>query len=205
MPDLLDLDHFACHRRSMRTNPDRSVWIVGAATIAVGIGSVMPWVSARWAPGRMTILGTDGDGRVTIMAATAAVIAIAVATRNRSTHQLLPALGLLASVLVAATAIYDTVTIRHLIAGSRPNRTGSLTVNVGTGLWIVDVGAVVLLVGAWLAVRETTARQNSSDFESLLQRSTSDMVVSRTVVVMMPLQRESAEVSAERNSASPGG
>src|SRR5690348_1758301 len=103
MPDLLDVVRFACHRRNMRTNPDRSLWIVGVATVAVGIGSVMPWVSAQWTSGRASVVGTDGDGRVTILAATGAVIAIAVATKYRSKRQLVPTLGLLAGSVVAGT------------------------------------------------------------------------------------------------------
>jgi hypothetical protein len=170
----------------MRTSPARSIWIVGAATIAVAIGSVMPWITAQWAVGRMTVTGTDGDGRVTIVAATAAVIAIAVGAKIRSRHQLLPALGLLAGAIVAATAIYDTVTIRH---------------NIGAGLWIVDAGAVVLIAGAMQALHEVSIRRDNADFESLLPRPTGDMVVTRTVVVTMPTQREPDDVPSKRAGA----
>jgi hypothetical protein len=186
MPDLLEVVRFACDRRSMRTNQDRSLWIVGAATVAVGIGSVMPWMSTQWANGRVEVVGTNGDGRVTILAATAAVIAIAVATKIRSKRQLVPALGLLAGAVVAATAVYDSVTIRN---------------GIGAGLWIVDAAAVVLLAGALLALHEATVRRTTCDFEALMTGPIGDLVVSRTVVITMPTQRKPTDARQARSAS----
>jgi hypothetical protein len=143
-------------------------------------------VTQRWTVGQTTVVGTAGDGRVTILAATAAVIAIAVATKTRSKHLLVPALGLLAGAIVAATAVYDTVTIQA---------------TVGTGLWIVDAAAVVLIGGALLAVHEASVRRMDSDFEALLSQPVGDLVVSRTVVISMPTQRESADAPQTRSES----
>lgn len=172
----------------MRTNPDRSVWIVGAATIVVGIGSVMPWLTTSWTLGRMNVIGTDADGKVTILAATAAIVAIAIAAKTRSQSQSLPGLGLLAAAIVTATATYDTVTIRSTVTASSGG-SRLLTTTVGTGLWIVDGAALALIAGALLALHEASERRANAGFDSLLPPPTHGAIGNCTVVVTMPTQR----------------
>jgi hypothetical protein len=170
---------------------DFSVWIVAIAAVAVVIGSALSWVSAEWAGGSIHVSGITGDGKVTILCAAAATIAVASASARRSTHVMCAAMTAIAGGMVAATALYDTVDLRHAVAASGRLTDGLLTAQVGVGLWIVDVASVVLLAGAVCALRESALRRTDLDFAPPLPRPSGDMVVSRTVVVV-PVPREAS-------------
>ncbi len=183
----------------MRRRIDFSVWTVAIAALAVAVGSALSWVDAHWARGWIHIDGLAGDGKVTVLCAVAASVAVTTASVRRSIHLLFPAMTALAGGMIAAIAFYDTINLRHTVAASGRISDGIITTNIGPGLWLVDGAALVLLAGAVLAMRECRRRRLDSDFAAPLPRSSVDLAVSRTVVVVMPSQREAPTPTADRS------
>jgi hypothetical protein len=72
---------------------DFAVWIVAAGAIAVAAGSALSWVDAHSARGTIHIHGLSGDGKVTVLCAAAAMVAIATTTARRMTSVVLPSSG----------------------------------------------------------------------------------------------------------------
>jgi len=120
----------------------RALW-VGASLVLMVIGAVGPWAKVL---NLITINGTDGgrDGWIVIGAAAFAAILLLVYSRRRKRWLLV--LTVLAGLLGAGTAAYDTVDIGSRFSGSSFG--GGGVISVGWGLYVALIGSVSLVAAA---------------------------------------------------------
>lgn len=117
--------------------------LIGGAVAAI-VGSVGPWVNALF----VSVSGTTGDGRITLVLALIALGAGWWALRGGSAGA--GTLGAIAGILIAVTAGYDLIQIY--------GTTGKIlgedvqVASPGWGIWLTLVAGVAVGVGA-LAMR----------------------------------------------------
>ena len=95
----------------------------------VVIGSIGPWASALW----LTVNGTAGDGKVSLVAAIVAIIIVIVAARWRWIGVPAGLVGLGAT----AMAVYYIAKL-----------SGHPAVSVGWGLYLLAIAGIVTVVGS---------------------------------------------------------
>lgn len=113
------------------------------AFLLVAVGSVGPWIDTFLG----SVGGLRGDGRVTLAAAAAGMIALA-ATRGRVFGVIVAGIAAAAAL---ATAAYDFVHIRHAVANA--TLFGHRVADVGWGPIAVLAGAVVALAALVVQAR----------------------------------------------------
>jgi hypothetical protein len=128
--------------------PLRLWWVLGSAVL-MAIGAIGPWAKALF----VSVSGLDGDGWFVLLGAVVIVAITLIHVRRHATRNRRPwwpfAVGLLAAVIAAATAIYDANNIQREISESDIEGIAS----VGWGLWLACVASVsagVAVVFAYL-------------------------------------------------------
>lgn len=120
-----------------------TVGVVGALLVVVG--SFMPWATLTSGFGSASMAGTDGDGRLTMIAG----LALAVLAVSAGVHPTwwLRTVYLLAAALVAATTVLEIIW-----AGDRAAEASSelAVASVGPGLYMLLVGALIATAAAAL-------------------------------------------------------
>jgi hypothetical protein len=115
-----------------------SVAVAVVGLFFVVLGSVLPWASAATPFGSLSVAGTEGDGVATVVLGGVGLTGAAVALTGRR-------LAIVVSIVVAGVAflvgLYDMASITG---------TGEAGVQVGIGLWMLLIGAVVAF-GAGIA------------------------------------------------------
>lgn len=104
------------------------------------IGSFLPWAKVL---GFISVSGTDGDGKITLVLGALAIAGIFV--RKRSTQVGVAVLFL----LTLAVGVYDLANITSKIQAAE-DEIFEGGVAVGIGLYLVIVGGLVGLIGAIL-------------------------------------------------------
>jgi hypothetical protein len=124
-----------------------AIWAAASAGLMV-VGALGPWVKAF---GFVSVSGTDGDGVIVLIAGL--FVGGAVLLQRERTRIWVAAIGILAALLGATTAIYDIANIKSVA--------GNAAATVGWGLWLdvlASISAVVaLLVFAWAGRAEKVA------------------------------------------------
>jgi len=130
--------------------------VVGAALTA--IGSFMPWAEVRGSIFSTTIVGTDGDGVLTLFGGLV-LAGLGVASRTPRLTRGTMIAALVVAFLVAFVALVDMADVN-----SRALRTGSgrtvIDASVGAGLWVVLLGAATSIAGCVHTL--TTARRRTA-------------------------------------------
>ncbi len=106
------------------------------ATVTVGIGSL-------GVSGTVGVSGTDGDGQITLVLGLVIVGIGVVGLMGRPRFWLI---SLIAGCLAALVAVIDIVDVSRTVSQVQG---AYMHASVGIGLWVVLVGAVVGVVGAW--------------------------------------------------------
>lgn len=120
------------------------------AAILVIIGSVMPWASVTTPFGTVSAAGTEGDGKLTLIAGLlllgGAVASAVVRQRWMRIAQLVVA------ALTTILAVYELIDI----SGSAADLdAGFAEASVGAGVYVVLVGAIAATVVALLQMRRS--------------------------------------------------
>ena len=125
---------------SGRTALSRNQILTLVAGAVVVIGSFLPWAKVL---GFISVSGTDGDGKITLVLGALATAGIFV--RKRSTQVGVAVLFL----LTLAVGVYDLANITSKIQAAE-DEIFEGGVAVGIGLYLVIVGGLVGLIGAIL-------------------------------------------------------
>lgn len=144
-----DGDRWTDHRLAAESTPASSrsmpgdFWAMLAAVVAVGIGSVGPWVSNPL----ISVGGLDGDGWITLILAAFGAVALYRAY-NADPVQLTGWGAPIAGVIAAGVGIYDAVQIEDAsntaIFGQNVD-----VANPGWGLYLVIAGGIAMVVIGW--------------------------------------------------------
>jgi hypothetical protein len=129
--------------KNLSTSSDTRPWrpyvgLGGAA--AVAIGSLMPWATADTVFGSISANGFDRDGKITI--GLAAIYAVLYFGKQRI-HSLLAAFVAFATLIVG---VLDLNNVQTVVDDINATSDGYASAHVGTGLWLVIIGAVAMLV-----------------------------------------------------------
>ncbi len=125
-------------RPLLRYPSPAGVWMMIGGSVAVILGSFMPWVRL----GPITISGIEGDGKITAVIGLAMVI---LGLAARSSPSRLPRISvLIGAILAVAIAVTDA---NRLIEGGFDRR---LT---GAGLGTILIGGIIALIGSFLRDR----------------------------------------------------
>lgn len=140
----------------MNMNNPRIIILIGAA--AVIIGSFMPWATLTSFLGDINKNGTEGDGAITLVMGILIGLA-AVFSKPRSGKRG-SWVAVVLGVLVGLIAIIDIADIERLA-----NDVPFAEINVGIGLYVVLIGAVIAVVGGliqWPVTDTYTAPSTTS-------------------------------------------
>ena len=124
----------------------RGTWLAISGAGALILGAVSPW--AEVLGGALSVKGTSGDGKLVLLIAGVAILAMALK------RMWVP--YLIAGLLAGAIAVYHIVDIQDSI-GSDERAFGA---SVGWGLYVVLVGAALLLVSAY--IRRSDSRRSKT-------------------------------------------
>lgn len=144
--------------------------VIGGA-IAVGIGSLLPWVTVRTGIFEQSMNGIQGDGILTIGIAIFALIAgIGLLLKANMTARLLAFSMSIITALVGLPSLLKVLVLRSdtiALNGTAPMGL-TPTATVGVGLWLVLVGAIIIFIGAFLQPNPNYQSTASSKFLSAL-------------------------------------
>jgi hypothetical protein len=129
------MQHQESQPQPQRLGITRGTWLAISGAGALIIGAVSPW--AEVLGGALSVKGTSGDGKLVLLIAGAAILALALK------RKWVP--YLIAGLLSGAIAVYHVVDIQNSI-GSDERAFGA---SVGWGLYAVLVGAALLLASAY--------------------------------------------------------
>jgi hypothetical protein len=120
------------------------VSVITGGALAV-IGSVMPWISTASAGGELAFSGVDGggDGWVTVVAGLG-IIGFALLARRGADDFNRGAVWLLSLVAFAIFWI-NLGRVSDAVTGFEANSRGLATAEIGFGLWVIALGAVLAL------------------------------------------------------------
>ena len=127
-------------------------FIALAGGIAIIAGSLMPWATVNAGLFSVSKTGTDGDGIITLIIGVLIVLAALIASEAPGARGSTIA-GILC-LIAGVVAVIDIADVSRL-AGEFSNPIASIS--IGTGLYVVGVGAVIGLVGSFMRNPETDA------------------------------------------------
>jgi len=112
------------------------------------LAAFMPWATV----GPFSATGTDGgDGVLTLLAGIAVVVFGVLGLRGIGPKKLFEILGLVFAAGILLIGLYDTINVGR--AANEPDDTVfEIDVNVGVGLILTDIAAVVALVGGFFVL-----------------------------------------------------
>lgn len=132
--------------------------VAGVASVVIIVSSVAPWATAAF----ISVPGTHADGKFTLALGCVAALALLIKAATTSRWPLVVAA--LAGALSLVVAVVDLTRVSSLVA-SDDLQGGA--VSIGWGLWMVAVGAVLLIVGCVVsgtgASRSVATATNASD------------------------------------------
>ena len=135
-------------RRAVRMSTGRALVLIGA--FLAGCGSIGPWavLSAPLVDDKVTVVGTDGDGVVTLIGAiTLAALGFAFGSRWAGA----PVAAIVVAFGVGAIAVIDILLLDTRVAEFEAHASGgALNANLQAGLWLVMVGALTAIAGSAL-------------------------------------------------------
>lgn len=116
--------------------------------LLIVVGSLMEWVKVTTIFGNLSVAGTDSDGMWFIAAALVlAGSSVTVAFyRNTYARAAVMALGIFA----VAGAIGETVYVSSKLGEAEAQADGMAAVSLGTGLYVLVIGAMVVLASTFL-------------------------------------------------------
>ena len=120
----------------------RATWLVLGGAIAASLGALLPWATVDIGFASVSKAGTSGDGIITLCLAVVVIILAGFGYQRGMTSKT-ATWSVVLGVLVLAVGIYDTIDVTSRAADLE---IGNAT--VGPGLWLTDIAAVVLIVGA---------------------------------------------------------
>jgi hypothetical protein len=127
----------------------RSGWIALAGALALGFGSLMPWVTG---PFGISVSGTSGDGVLTLIASVPLAVTAVLMARHRWAAFVATVIAGLAATMMA----YEVVHISSApLAG------------LGIGVLVCVGGAVAGLVGGVMGIRQRAAAPAVAQVEQL--------------------------------------
>ena len=119
--------------------------LVGGALTAVG--SILPWATIASGIGSISKAGTEGDGIFTLAFGGVVILAGSLGLGGNR-------LALGAAALVGIVAlIFVGSSIGNVNKAIAEIETGSISAQVGIGLWVAGLGAVLAIVGGLSGVR----------------------------------------------------
>lgn len=130
-----------------------NIAVFGGSGLLV-LGAFLPWVEADLGFISVEKNGIDGDGVFTLLMGGAAILLFWLV---RSTAGRV--LTLVAGIGATGVAFYDVVDVQQA-ADELSSRSAvfSIEASVGVGLWMSAIGAIALVIGALLALRETAEK-----------------------------------------------
>jgi hypothetical protein len=146
---------FAVDRAAIRRSTGRALVLIGA--FLTGCGSIGPWaeLSAPLVDETVMVVGTDGDGVLTLVGAIAmAGLALFGFGSGRSSGAPIGTLAVAAA--VGIIAVIDIVNVDTRVAEfAGHGASGALNATLQAGLWLVMIGAGTAVVGCilYLAAR----------------------------------------------------
>jgi hypothetical protein len=122
------------------------------------VGAIMPWVTAT-APfvGSVSFAGTKGDGVLTLMGGALIALLGLVMFGNPSRGGAV--VVLLVAIAGGGVCLYDMSNVSNAIAEAE-NLDVGVTAEVGSGLYVSVVAAIVAVIGALTVLNHTPARRN---------------------------------------------
>lgn len=154
--------------------PLRLWWVVVSAALMI-VGAIGPWATVFI----LSVSGLEGDGWLVLVPGVIVLAMVAVHRRRRSGDGFRPwwpfAVGLAATAIATATAIYDVVNIES-VAGDELG-----IVSVGWGLWmavVASVSAMLALVAAMIARNEGVSAEEAQAMEAV-ERAKADATLVR--------------------------
>lgn len=120
----------------------RSTLVTIAALVITVVGAIGTWASAEGD----SVTGVDADGLVSMLVILVAVVAVlaAMVLLDRERVRLLTVL--LCGALIAVTAAVTMTDVDQYSA----DLGGAADISVGWGLWVVLIGGVITMLGAFL-------------------------------------------------------
>ncbi len=112
--------------------------------VIMAIGSLMPWVSVRSGLGSVSVMGTDGDGVISLVAG-AAVALLALVHLDRPASAAARGLIALGGVIGGWIVAIDFPAAQERIAAID---SAAIAASVGPGLYLLGIGAVGAIIGA---------------------------------------------------------
>jgi hypothetical protein len=117
--------------------------MIGAGVL-VALGSLLPWATATSGFGSVSVAGTSGDGKITLILAAIGILCGILSLHGEKNKSGWASLGAVAFVLAGAVSIY------HISSLPIPS-TNFVIVSVGIGLWLCTIGSIVGFIAACFA------------------------------------------------------
>jgi hypothetical protein len=153
---------------------------VVAGGILVGVGSLLPWATATTGFGTISFAGTEGDGRITIVLGALAGL-LGFLQLERATETL--RLGAISAGLGAGVAgLYDYANLESRLSSVT---TDAVRASIGPGLYVVIIGAVVIVAGAWSLA---PAASNATEPTPSAQPAATQSAYRRAQALSLPLR-----------------
>lgn len=132
--------------------------LIFGGAVLLAIGSLLPWVTPS-AGGSVPITrhGYDGDGVYTLIAAAVIALTLGVFGPRQAIAGILLALG----VVVTGISAYNVLQASHQ-AQDMVARSSGVNTTVGSDLVLTAVGAVLVLAGSAVALRDTRGGETLS-------------------------------------------
>ena len=111
------------------------------------MGSLLPWVQIAGIMS-VSVAGTEGDGVFTLIAGVVVALLFAVARPRLA----VAVTGLVAGAIATLFAIVEFIIVIERINEPEVSGNDMFTAQIGSGLWIVGIAALVLLAGGIDAV-----------------------------------------------------
>jgi hypothetical protein len=133
----------------------------GALAIAAGalimLGSFLPWVTVHAVfLGSLNKNGTEGDGIITLLFGLAMFLYGVARLVTRGLPKVFVITPFAIAVVTAAIALYDMVDVQSHIGDLQSEAEGLVTADIGVGLWIVLIGAILAAAAGVLLLSERT-------------------------------------------------
>jgi hypothetical protein len=122
------------------------ITLIGGVLVAVG--SLMPWATVTHAFGTLTVNGTEGDGRITLVVGLILVlVAVLELAGTVSGRNVARDIALILAFVAAGIGVYQIVNLESRLGDVRSEFARA---SVGMGLYSVVGGGVLGVVGGFL-------------------------------------------------------
>lgn len=131
-----------------RGAPAAAGTMLGGAAMII-LGSLLPWATVSAGILQRSMNGIDGDGKITIVGGVLALLAgITLFTRPVAAAR---ALGILGAIVAGGVAILDLINVSD-------TNTSGVNTSIGVGLYLIPLGALLVLVAAGMQRAPTPPR-----------------------------------------------